>query len=558
MSLCIYVENTKKDYDLSQDNSIRVKENDRVRFYFESQDKVSAKLIFNDIVFSNFLEIKKEGFFKYTLHPNKDDNFGLFNNYLGRAPIKFVIDDSEIIDYEVEVISDKLTTENCAYMLDYVVDDEINIFDVLGKGVTQYEVSASKYQSKQKLLNEIISVVKDAIPKLLIAPITKLVKTEKVLSYKHSNAFVDEGTFSWLCSNLSELEEVSNNGQIQIDLEEYRYKNLQYAINADTYITVENIFVFKFLYDLIGYLSKHDIYDEEVSYSNSQGEYKSLYDVIKTKTKIKSFACEIRPLRQFLSQLLSKTNIQTKHLKYFRAEVTPNVLNNISYKRVYQQAYNFYNQIVYRSEYSDVNYLDFIKNIPEIFEYYCVISIIKYFKNKGVGNVVTNKRSKKYSFFYSDEVEVNLYYEPRISRPKDKSQYNYFKVDYENGNEYKPDIVLEINTLYEQYLIIADAKYSRLDTVEKYYLKPSIMKYIHGIASREGKSIVKSLMLIYPENSEKESVYKSYYEGDYSLDGQNTIIPMIGTHSLGFYEQSEVDFGKTIDKMIEKVISNGS
>lgn len=384
MSLYIYIENTKKAYDLSQDDSIRVKENDRVSFYFESQNRVSAKLIFNDIVFSNFLEIKKESIYEYVLQPRVGDKSGLFKNFLGIAPFKFQIDDSELIDYEVEVISDKLTTENCAYMLDYVVDDGINIFDVLGKGVTQHEVSASKYQSKQKLLNEIISVVKDTIPKLLIAPITRLVKTEKVLSYKHQNAFVDEGTFSWLCSNLSELEEVSNNGQIQIDLEEYRYKNLQYAINVDTYITVENIFVFKFLYDLIGLLSSHDFYEEEVSYSNNQGEYKSLYDVIKTKTKIKSFACEIHPLRKCLAFFISKTNIQNKHLKYFQADTTPNVLNNIYYRRVYQQAYNFYNQIVYRSEYGDVNYLDFIKNIPEVFEYYCVISIVKYFKTSMV------------------------------------------------------------------------------------------------------------------------------------------------------------------------------
>lgn len=178
------------------------------------------------------------------------------------------------------------------------------------------------------------------------------------------------------------------------------------------------------------------------------------------------------------------------------------------------------------------------------------------FQNKYGGDIVVNKGSNKYRFFYNDEIVVNLYYEPRIPRPKDKSQYNYFRVDYEYGNEYKPDIVLEINTSYEQYLIIADAKYSRMDTVKSLYLKPSIMKYIHGIASKDGKSVVKSLMLIYPENSKKESVYKSYYESDYSLVGENTIFPIIGTHSLGFYEQAEIDLGKTIDKMIEKIISN--
>ena len=313
MDLYIEIPKENKKHNLNNENDVQIKENAEVVFYFESDNLVDAHLCYNGGSFTFVVE-KIESIYRYVLKPvaksKKFSDKWLFKNYLGQGCLELIVDGEEISKYKIDIVSTKLTLHNCDYMLETITDplSGYNVFDVIGNGITDKEISSIKKPKNTPPLGEMIKNLNEHLPKINRHLISKLSRVEDISAYKKQNSFIDESTFSWLCANLGELEEVNSTGQIQIDLEHYNYRNLQYSMIVDDYVTIENIFIVKFLYDLIKFVKKRLVEQENEDISNqhlSDGEFKSIYDRLNQKQGVEVNKSELMILQR--NYLLFKT-----------------------------------------------------------------------------------------------------------------------------------------------------------------------------------------------------------------------------------------------------------
>ncbi len=96
--------------------------------------------------------------------------------------------------------------------------------------------------------------------------------------------------------------------------------------------------------------------------------------------------------------------------------------------------------------------------------------------------------------------------------------------------------------------IIIDAKYKKLDIINRFDYPDLTLKYLHGIGNKSGGFFNPlGLFVLYPGI---EDSIEFYQNKEYDLDSDNPVYPSIGSIGLNFENESRL-LNNSIQKLLE-------
>jgi hypothetical protein len=281
-----------------------------------------------------------------------------------------------------------------------------------------------------------------------------------------------------------------------------------------------------------GYIIPDDIPDEYFHY-----KYKQQINTINILEK------EYDKLFVIYSSILKcEPELRIKKLKY-----TQTFRNVKHYRAIFEIANEWIEKYRKYSLFGDT-YLIRLKSLPKIYEFYCLIRVLKSFYS--LGYILKDIKKETYG---EDSIELNniyilenpnldfkatIFYEPIIDYRPEKNKYIELYKLKKGGRYtfYKPDFIIKLDTKYKESIYgILDAKYSRKDIIQKYQINKLTMNYLHLIGSTKGPILpVAFLYMLYPGEGD-------YIENEQSTYDDRAVYPRIGTIKLS-PEVREYDF----------------
>jgi hypothetical protein len=490
-------------------------------------------LLLNNINYQFLYKEEKNNLFHYILMPKikKNGYEALFYNYFGTAyiDIKISLEDRiELIFFSpVDVLARKLTADQAAYMIEYILKqsegDLYSLFSATRSTATYIDGGEHPKKVINKL-KKVIKILEEYLPSIVNRPLTR-VSSDTRMQNGYQAKDIDEQGLGWLSENLSVLEETDDfeRSHVYYDGTYYLAREVQIPVIVEHTDIYENRVIYGFLLKL-----KHFSLDIErclvtqtINTINSGVEgYSSFFSIIgnlASKTTgidpSNLIDCNIRITR--LLNLLDE-RVPITMIEDGLPILTQKVKSNRFYSSVFRAMVEWYrhNKIDWRSQ----EILLAIKSIPTLFEYYTVLKVREELMSICEKIDISPDTQSMLSGVFQ-KCDINLYYEP-----------NYWMVGHQNikdakylrteisemsfsrtaaGNGYEPsnhknskrvpDIVIEvIKTSGDKLLLIFDAKYSTMEIAYKEYLRNCAMKYIHGIHGVDGSSPVNAMILICP------------------------------------------------------------
>lgn len=241
----------------------------------------------------------------------------------------------------------------------------------------------------------------------------------------------------------------------------------------------------------------------------------------------------------------------------------PKLTNIFKQVKQYRLCYEYILKWFEQGEYSfdNIDYIFRMKNLSKIFEYLCLIRIqeafvekgyklllfdrIKYFEKNAVDTI-----NNKYEFGNS-KYRIILYYEPYLYCDKfyDEIQiystgFNFSKGKW-SAEYWNPDFLIKIESDFQTYYYVLDAKFSNYRNVRKYHIKELILKYGTQLASKDKSfSEIIGVGALYLDNKGSIDYFKRYYNHTRSF-------PLFFCIDIG--EGSENNFADNLEKLLEQI-----
>lgn len=192
---------------------------------------------------------------------------------------------------------------------------------------------------------------------------------------------------------------------------------------------------------------------------------------------------------------------------------------------------------------TDNKYFKGISRLDELFERACYYQLFDTFVELGFTPIIDDNinflnEANIYEkvVFEKNTFKITLYYQ---SLPINLTTIKKYT------NNLRPDFIIEFDDL--SYVIL-DAKYKKLNNIEKYDYENLALKYLHGIGPKEGGYLKAIALLILFPKSETHQIYHSKEE--YSIIGNKTVYPFIGSLGLDF-DNSDSGLKDVIKRILE-------
>ncbi|NOX65392.1 MAG: DUF2357 domain-containing protein [Chlorobi bacterium] len=530
----------------------------------------------------------QEKYHRYTLKPKSNFSHrydALFYNYFGIATMDVRVvcnSDVRILHFSsIEVLARKLTAAQAEYMIEYIFDesegDLSSCFSATRLGV-EYVDGGEQPQRVIEKLAKSISVLEEMLPHILNKPLTRI-SSETRMQNGYQATEIDEQGLVWLHENLSVLSETDDFERAHLN-----YNNTYYiAKEVQTAITIEHTDIYenRVIHDFLAKLKRFSI-DLENGLRDTSGDrrainrdaegYVSFFSVMASWVS-KLNSVEINTVREFnmrithLIRLFDK-KVPVSTISYGPPLFTQKVKSNRFYASIFRAAIEWhkYNRIDWRSR----KMLLAIKSIPILFEYYSILKVRAELKAIcGVDNFLAGKGDMLTGLYRGKN--ISLFYEPEYWMVGHKNSYGAKYINTEirqfhqseagggftpSSHKHRkrvPDIVIELKkSLTENVLLIFDAKYSKIETAYKNYLRECGMKYIHGIHGVDGSSPVKSMILICP--SQEKSALADMNAPPYGLFGNKTVSPVIGVQGVVLSDDQTKGGSNNIGETIRRLL----
>lgn len=362
--------------------------------------------------------------------------------------------------------------------------------------------------------------------------------------------YVSRNTLQYIAQHPEELQQVHHSSGIRIRNFRYQPNKTLVTDNEKSYNIYENRVVLGFLLFLLREIERIQTELSEIigrvpqKIAETEGYVTSSYFIYeKTIEVIKILLEDVRDLhRRFTS------------LYYLYAEALPIKPENISiiprftplfkavpqYHQIYDCAVAWFSKGVFTIR-EEQFMLSFIK-ISTLYEVYVLTKLINYFKNSGYtlktadkipypspGRYFENTYCNNRFVFKNDSGQVTVYYQPVIysTNRKDISGIGLYRntsISYPKardgssyrGRYYTPDFLIKYEYLgisTERY-IIADAKFSRLQTVKDREFAELAYKYLFSVSptSPEGHVVGMCIFNGIPESESQGDCLTNIYD----------------------------------------------
>lgn len=319
---------------------------------------------------------------------------------------------------------------------------------------------------------------------------------------------ISRDSFNWIMQNTDQLADVPYVSGIQHERKNYLPYQIKTDTNLKSWDVYENRVVIAFLHTALLNAKQiftefdRDILNEARIISKIHGTIPKEYcaPIITIKSLQVSFG---RTLLDKLNQSID--NLQNLYRQYkmlFDIQITtltalPRKTMTFCEIKPYAQVFEIIIRWFQYGEYSleKERLILQVKTLDKLFEYYCLLRLLKLLADKGYQKQNVKKPVFKYDYTSADEnyknekdvantymlnngsVAVTLYYQPVISASKLENNLTLYRTTSQKGY-YAPDFVLKFySSDHNEEYVIFDAKFSSRDTIIKYRLPDAILKY---------------------------------------------------------------------------------
>jgi len=502
-----------------------------------------------------------------------------FRNYCGLAELSinisgYDIDDKVIIFNHVDILASKLSADRVTAMLEFLSSNDAKDISAIAR-ITKRESGLN--QDKELItslidkLSTYLTLIKNIIPKIIYKPITKVQPMSKVVPF-NKDLYLNHDSIKWLSMNLDELVECSRFDNYDVILNKKFYKINKILVNYFTENTdiYENQVIHGFIKILI--IKIDSILNEYNSKYNDLPKSYNINGYFSLFSKISKFQYEInknliKKLNNFKSELLKIDNFICSKIPVSKVIIsipyfTLKVKNNNNYKIIFQKMIEL--KKLGSPDWSLQDELNSIRDIPKLFEYYCLLltkksigHILNHNFNPLIKESYTENNTENFLSYNNLDSSIEIYYEPKIWSDKDvdssipslinseawildknKILPRNNKFIGEKSRHRCPDIVIRLKNSSVEKFVIIDAKYTNSFLSWKTYLPELAMKYIHGIHNKSGLNSTIALIVLNPDD---KSFTRHYLDHDYSIYGKNTVYPTLFNSILDVMQSNEIE-----------------
>jgi len=196
------------------------------------------------------------------------------------------------------------------------------------------------------------------------------------------------------------------------------------------------------------------------------------------------------------------------------------------------------------------NVLASINSIPQLFEYYTILSVSNWLKKE------SNSSQEGLFNGFAFGKNIHLLYEPSYpSAGHIKSEHSLWATDFDVNKGRRPDIVIDINrnNPNERLLLIFDAKCRSEKNVLNESLPECALKYGYGIRDISGKCPVRAVVMLHPKSeTSRDDGFISFYKAPFGVFEGSTAYPILGAQRININSEG-IEFG--LYKLLEKIFS---
>lgn len=362
-----------------------------------------------------------------------------------------------------------------------------------------------------QLLENVISCYKSNYTYFKMQGKHTIQQSNVLVSYENVKT-ISRDSFNWIMQNTDQLASVSYSSGIQYQGKNYLPYHIKTDSNRKSWDVYENRIVIGFLYTVFRNAKQiytefdKDILNEERIISRIHGSFPKEYraPIITIKSLQVSF-CRIL-LRKLSHVIDVLQGIYKQYVALF--DVSLSLLTSLPRKtstfceiKPYVQVFEIIVHWFQYGEYSleKERLILQVKTLDKLFEYYCLLRLLKLLADNGYKKADIEKPVFKYSYtsadsYYQNEkdvantymlscndVDVTLYYQPVVSAvnfENNLSLYRTTKPLYCKPDYYTPDFVLKFSSFeHNEEYVIFDAKFSSRTNIKSRSLPEVIRKY---------------------------------------------------------------------------------
>ncbi len=379
-----------------------------------------------------------------------------------------------------------------------------------------YEGKWNKYAYKSlssyiQLLEQAIACYKNNYAyfrmqgKHTIKPSSILVPYEKVKS-------ISRNSFNWIMQNANQLADVPYNSGVQYQGKNYLPYHIKTEVSQKSWDVYENRVVISFLYTVLLNAKQifsefdRDVLNEERIISRIHGSFPKEYGapIITIKSLQISF-CRIL-LGKLNHCIDTLQNLYTQYETLFDVQTSmlmtlPRKTSTFCEIKPYAQVFKTIVRWFQYGEYSleKERLILQVKTLDKLFEYYCLLRLLKLLADNGFRRADVEEPAFKYSYTSADglyqnekdvantyllsnnHVMVTMYYQPVISSVRFENNltlYRTTKPPSGRPDYYTPDFVLKFSSSeHDEEYVIFDAKFSSRENIKNHSLPEVIRKY---------------------------------------------------------------------------------
>jgi hypothetical protein len=548
-----------------------IREDEYVSFLLRSPKKlISPLLSLQDDGLKPYYEDQMPMGYEYHWKSSKP----FFRNYFGTCQIVVELDQlssrTRLLYTEVEVVATKLNAERANHLLNYL---ESKLPDIvrscfsrthhrIGDGTTS-SVDAQILLQKVK---QQIEMLTEKLPLFRNKKRCRLVPKPVLVDATAANS-LSENSVTWVLSHLDLLAPsmMPSTSSINIHNKLYDIQNVQADVLHEDTDVYENRVILGYLEDVEARLSQvEDLFrkalaevETDLVVQEIPDGYVSMADIRKRYGRkyfyrLIDICAEVQEACQQCKRFWQK-NLSVKRSFRGMPEMTPGFLSYAHYRSVFELIVEWYR--IGNVNLSGERYLLGLRNLPKLYEFFCLYRIIHSLESKGMTITEVSRRDQSetfeknilpddcYTLASPNGLHLKLYYTPDI-RTEAHSEDDWVDVVHKGTREnsqYSPDFFVEfISSTGKKMCIILDAKYTSqkqaMRTLGEDYdyadeLTKLTMKYIHGInLKRGGITPVSALFILHPKDFSVQypAKFRSFHSDGYGIFSQSPVLPALG------------------------------
>ena len=366
-----------------------------------------------------------------------------------------------------------------------------------------------------QLIQQVVSCYKGNYAYFKMQGKHTIIQSSKLLPYEKVRTLSNK-SLDWIMQNTDQLALVNDKTGISYQGKHYIPYSIKTISNKKSWNVYENRIIIGFLYTVLLNAEQvkddysKDILNEERIISRIHGSFPKEYSApiitIKSlqisygKILLKKLNCTIAELKSI--RRLYKTIFDVPEVVVLKLPRKTGTFCEIKpYVQVFEIIVRWFNY----GEYSlaKEQLILHIKTLDKLFEYYCLLSILKLLADNGYQKSNIKEPVYKYEYTLADseyqnekdvantyklfngKVYVTVYYQPVISAVNFENEITLFRTTKNyNKDYYTPDFVLKFysDTQNEEYVVF-DSKFSSRDNIKRYSLEEVILKYSCEFAS---------------------------------------------------------------------------